>query len=143
MMSLLGKYRDILTQKGAANPESYTTQNLEIRLQRHFSSAIVFHQPADRSKSDLVYSSSVNIQDILNAWAVFQSPANGNVTVNDETLQSSEIHRVAGLIKQEIKKCTGIPTKPLNTQDVSMETARQLIPDCLSQWISAVDHPMR
>ena len=131
MVSLLGKYRDILTQEGAANPESYTTQNLKIRLQKHFSSSIVFHQPADRSKSELVYSSSVNVQDILNAWAVFQPPAKGNESVNDVTLPSSEIYHIASLIKQEIKKCTGIPTKPLNTQDVSMETARQLIPDCL------------
>ena len=130
MMSLLGKYWDILTQKGAANPESYTTQNLKIHLQKHFSSSTVFHQPADQSKSE-VYSSGINIQDILNAWAVFQPPANGNVTVNDDSPQFSEIHRVATLIKQEIKKCTGILTKPLNTQDVSMETARQLIPDCL------------
>ena len=100
-------------------------------MQQHFSSAIVFHQPADRSKSELVYSRSVNIQDILNPWAVFQSPANGDLSDNDETLQNSEIHRVASSIKQEIKKCTGIPTKPLNTQDVSIETARKLIPDCL------------
>ena len=65
MMSLLDKYRDILTQKGATNPESYTTQNLKIRLQKHFSNAIVFHQPAERSKSELVYWSSVNVQNVL------------------------------------------------------------------------------
>ena len=131
MMSLLAKYRDILTQKGATNPGSYTTQNLKIRLQKHFCDAIVFHQPAERSKSELVYSSGVNVQDILNAWAVFKCPANGNVSVNDEILQSGEILRVASLIKQEIRKCTGIPTRPLNTQDVSMKASRQLIPDCL------------
>lgn len=131
MTSLLAKYRDILVQKGATNPDSYTTQNLKIRLQKHFSNGIVFHQPAERSKSELVYSSSVNVQNILNAWAVFKPPANGNVSVNDETLQSSEIHRIASLIKQEIRKCTGIPTRPLNTQDVSMKATRQLIPDCL------------
>ena len=131
MRSLLSKYQEILTQKGADSPESYTTQNLKIRMQRHFSSSIVFHQPADRGKSVLVYASTVNIQDVINAWAVFQGPANGSVSVNNgnETLQSSEIRRVASLIKQEIKKCTGIHTKPLNIQDVSMETARQLIPD--------------
>ena len=102
-------------------------------MQKHFSTSIVFHQPADRSKSELVYASTVNIQDVLTPWAVFQSPKNGNVSVNNgnETPQSSEIRRVASLIKQEIKKCTGINTKPLNTQDVSMETARQLIPDSL------------
>ncbi|CAH3166536.1 unnamed protein product [Porites lobata] len=133
MMSLLSKYQEILTKKGADSPESYTTQNLKIRLQKHFSTSIVFHQPANRSKSELVYASTVNIQDVLNAWAVFQSPENGNVSVNNgnETPQSSEIRRVASLIKQEIKKCTGINTKPLNTQDDSMETARQLIPDSL------------
>ena len=108
------------------NPGSYTTQNLKIRLQKHFSDidAIVFHQPAERSKSELVYSSGVNVQDILNAWAVFKSPATGNESVNDEILQSSEILRVASLIKQEIRKCTGIPTRPLNTQDVSMRASR-------------------
>ena len=133
MMSLLNKYQEILTQKGTDSPESYTTQNLKIRLQKHFSTSTVFHQPADRSKSELVYANTVNIQDVLNAWAVFQSPENGNVSVNNgnETLQSSEIRHVASLIKQEMKKCTGINTKPLNTQDVSMETARQLIPDSL------------
>ena len=45
--------------------------------------------------------------------------------------RSSEISRVASLIKQEIKKCTGINIKPPNTQDVSMETATQLIPHSL------------
>ena len=133
MMSLLSKYQEILTQKGADSPESYTTQNLKIRLQNHFSTSIVFHHPANRSKSELVYASTVNIQDVLNAWAVFHSPKNGSVSINNgnETPQSSEIRRVASLIKQEIKKCTGFNTKPLNTQDVSMETARQLIPDSL------------
>lgn len=71
---------------------------------------VAVHQPADQRKPELVYSSSVNIQDILNAWAVFQPPAKGNASVNDGTLQPSEIHRLASSIKQEIKKCTGIPT---------------------------------
>ena len=60
--------------------------------------------------------------------AVFQSPLfiiiNVSVNNDNETPQSSEICRVASLIKQEIKKCTGIDIKPLNTQDVRMETAR-------------------
>ena len=75
----------------------------------------------------------LSYNNVLNGWAVFQSPENGNVSVNNdnETPQSSEIRRVASLIKQEIKKCTGINIKPLNTQDVSMETARQLILDSL------------
>lgn len=133
MMSLLHKYQEILSQKGVDSPESYTTQNLKICLQKQFSNSIVFHQPADCSKSELVYASTVNIQDVVNAWAVFQNPSIGNVSVNNgnQTLQSSEIHCVASLIKQEIKKCTGIHTKPLNTEDVSMETTRQLIPGSL------------
>jgi len=58
-------------------------------------------------------------------------PANGDVSVNDEILQSSEKLCIASLIKQEIRKCTGIPARPLNTQDVSVKASRQLIPDCL------------
>ena len=106
-------------------------------LAKAFSTSIVFLQPADCSKSELVYASTVNIQDVLNAWAVFQSPANGNGNVNNsnEALQSREIHCVASLIKQEIKKCAGIHTKPLNTQDFSKKTTRQLLPDSLYSLI--------
>lgn len=70
MMSLLSKYQEIITQKGADSPESYSSQNLKIRLQKHFSTSIVFHQPADRSKSELVYASTVNMDffEQLNAF---------------------------------------------------------------------------
>lgn len=50
MMSLLHKYQEILSQKGVDSPESYTTQNLKICLQKQFSNSIVFHQPADCSR---------------------------------------------------------------------------------------------
>lgn len=70
MMSLLSKYQEIITQKGADSPESYTSQNLKIRLQKHFSTSIVFHQPADHSKSELVYASTFNMDffEQLNAF---------------------------------------------------------------------------
>lgn len=72
-------------------------------MQKDISIFIVFDQPADSSKCELLFASTVNIQDVLNAGAVFQSPANGNVSFNNgnETLQSSEIRRVASLIKRD------------------------------------------
>ena len=74
--SLLNRFRDILaglqsSQMGAGgDPASYTSQRLKVRLQKQFSSNIVFHQPADRSKPELIYSSKVNVQAILNAWSI-------------------------------------------------------------------------
>ena len=48
------------------------------------------------------------------------------------------MHRIASLIKQEIRKYIAIPTRPLDTQDVSMKATRQSIPDCLYFLIKLV-----
>ena len=136
MTSLLNRFRDILaglqsSQTGAGgDPASYTSQRLKVRLQKHFSSNIVFHQPADRSKPELIYSSKVNVQAILNAWSIFKSPVN-DTEDKEETAHLAEICRVASLIKREIQKCKGISTRPLDVRDISAHSSRRLIPDCL------------
>lgn len=73
-----------------------------MRSQKHVSTSIVFHKPADRSKSELVYANNYYIQDVLNAWAVFQSTENGHVSVNNgnETPQSSEYVVLQAYLKQ-------------------------------------------
>ena len=69
LISLLSKYRQNLEGNGV-EAQTYTTQRLKIRLQKHFGDSIVFHQQTDRTKSELIYSSSIKVQDILNAWAL-------------------------------------------------------------------------
>ena len=40
--------------------DSYTTQRLKLRLKKHFGDKIVFHQPYDRTISELLYSSAIS-----------------------------------------------------------------------------------
>ena len=62
---------------------------------------------------ELVYGSTVMVQDILNAWA---------------ELQRKKIFPVVKNIKQEISEMGGICAAPLNVNDVSLERVRHLIP---------------
>ena len=68
MGSLLTRYREILDEKEVQG-DSYTTQRLKVRLEKHFGDSIVFHQQTDRTKPELLYSSSIQVQDVLNGWA--------------------------------------------------------------------------
>jgi hypothetical protein len=67
MSSLLSRYRERLDDKGI-NAESYSKQRLKLRLQKHFGDNIVFHQHPDKSKPE-IYSSTISVQDVLNAAA--------------------------------------------------------------------------
>ena len=77
--------------------------------------------PTARFKPELVYGSTVMVQDILNAWAELQSK-------KEEEGIENEIFRVVKDIKQEISEMGGVYAAPLN---VSLECARHLIPDSL------------
>jgi hypothetical protein len=68
MSSLLSRYRERLDDKGI-NAESYSKQRLKLRLQKHFGDNIVFHQHPDKSKPKIIYSSTISVQDVLNAAA--------------------------------------------------------------------------
>ena len=101
MASLLSKFREILVNK-SGNGESYTKQHLKRRLEKHFKNEIVFCQPSDRSKSEIVFSSSIKVQDVLNAWAenkaVHENKADGK---GSETVTPGDIFKVAKHIKKK------------------------------------------
>lgn len=66
MVSLLSMYKGLLAKKGI-DASSYTKQHLKKRLQHRFTTSIVFHQPFDKSKPELLYSSEISVQDVINA----------------------------------------------------------------------------
>ena len=47
---------------------------------------------------------------------------------------AQQIVSVARRIKEEIRKCSGISLRPLNAHDVSLESARRIIPPSL-YWL--------
>ena len=58
MSTVIGRYKDYLNEQ-QMSLNSYKTQTLKLRLNNHFGDKIVFHQPYDRSKSELLYSTAV------------------------------------------------------------------------------------
>ena len=56
---VIGRYKEYLNEQ-QMYIDSYTTQRLKIRLKKHFSDTIVFHQPYGRTISELLYSSAIS-----------------------------------------------------------------------------------
>ena len=72
MTTLLTMYQSDLERKGV-DASSYSKRHLKARLQKHYGYELIFHMPTARFKPELVYGSTVMVQDILNAWAELQS----------------------------------------------------------------------
>ena len=66
MSTVIGRYKDYLNEQHMSL-NSYTTQRLKLRLNKHFGDKIVFHQPYDRTKSELLYSPAISLQDVINS----------------------------------------------------------------------------
>lgn len=138
--ALLIRYKAMLQEQGVMG-ERYTSQRLKLRLKKFFGGDIVFHQPHDRTKSELLYSSSISIKDILNS--VYQS----NSTISEYPLTAAAVdkgypvkllYQTAKLIKSEISDCQGISLRPPNISDLSLTKSKSLIPDklyWLLRWI--------
>ena len=126
MPNLLTKYKEILKERGV-NGESYTKHRLKERLKKHFSDEIEFFQ-VSRCKPEIVYSSALSIQDLINKAA--EANAQGTTTSNDMILRQ-HISDIASHIRKEIKKSDGINLRPLDVKDICMETVQKIVPPSL------------
>ena len=66
MSTVIGRYNDYLNVQ-QMSLDSYTTRRLKLRLKKHFGDNIAFHQPYDRTKSELLYSSAISLQYVINS----------------------------------------------------------------------------
>lgn len=66
MNVLLTMFRKEIEKMGN-EADSYTKQKLKARLISHFKQELVFHQPPQQSKPEVVYSSSISLMDVINA----------------------------------------------------------------------------
>lgn len=136
MSSLLTMYQHILKSKGI-DADSYTKHKLKLRMQSHFGDDIVFHQQFDKKKPELVYSSKISLQDVINSAALELHTSNKQV-ISDEANARNCIFEAAKIIKHEIKECKGISTRPLDVSDLNEDTVRRLVPNdlyWLLRWI--------
>ena len=132
MASLLLRFQESLDKRGTSS-ESYTKQHFKSHLEKHFGDKIVFCQPSNRSKPDIVSSSAIKAQDVLNAWAD-NTPAAETNSKDQKPVTAEDIFQVANYIKTEIKECTGISTRPFDVSDRSVDQMKKLIPGCL-YWV--------
>eukprot|EP00794_Sanderia_malayensis_P016394 gene16394-18032_t len=130
MSSLLLKYHQRLSEKGIES-ESYSKQCMKLRPEKYFGEKIVFHQHPDRSKAEVSYSSNISVQDVLNAAAAQNAGMRSESNISDT---SQDIINIARRIKEDIRKCSGISLRPLNVDDISLNTASKIIPPSL-YWL--------
>lgn len=80
----------------------------------------MFHQHPNRRKPDVIYSRKISLQDVINASAAQNARSVSNVSINTA--------------QEEIRKCSGITLRPLNVDDVSLESSRKIISPSL-YWL--------
>ena len=125
---------------------------LKARLISHFKQELVFHQPPQQSKAEVVYSSSITLIDVINAASSFALPDSessmSTAKIEPTTSEFLDIFSVAFQIRHEIMKCKGIGIHPLNIEDLQLDTAKRILPQSLYwliRWIvtgeSLSDHP--
>ncbi|KAK3748173.1 hypothetical protein QZH41_000756 [Actinostola sp. cb2023] len=137
MNVLLRMFKKELGKMGVS-AESYSKQKLKARLMKHYKEHLVFHQPPQQFKPEVVYSSSISLIDIINAASNCDPPDTAPpITANmkeSATCSFLDIYAVASQIKCEIMKCKGIDIYPLNIEDLQLHTAKGLLPQSL-YWL--------
>ena len=124
MSTLLAIYKnkpfEISSDEGLA--KAYTSQNLKKRLQNHFGKKIVFFQQGSVTSPELVFSSTVDIKDVINtAFQCRESLENLNVereifAFNNADFPVNErLHFHDSLIlRSYIRDIEGINSQPLD-----------------------------
>ena len=148
MTLLTEKYRDILRKQNDITEEdvmSYRTSKLKARLENHFGYRIIFVNKSQKNESQVVFSSDVELEDVINIASEYkQSIADTNFDFGDGNIPHiienniKTLHHAAMLQKDDIKRAYGIETSPLNPNDITEESARNILPPNLIKFVSLI-----
>ena len=146
MSSLTAKFIKCLQEKSARNEiVNYRTEELKKKMEnmeKHFKSDITFANQRNKSASQIVYSSVIELKDIINSaveykktlsYAIF-SLSDGGLIYETET-SVTNIHAAAGQLRKEIENTIGINIFPLDPNDISQEKAESLLPSNLIKFL--------
>ena len=116
------------------------TKQIESKLLKHYgSNNIVFQDQYDRKMSQLVYSSKIALNDVINAVARQNSaaPCSSKEDGTDVGVQDAcaTLFHAANIIREDIKKCKGISIKPLNATDITESKAKELLPNSVFNFL--------
>ena len=107
MSTVIGRYKDYLDEQ-QMSLNSYTTQRLKLRLNKHFGDKMVFHQPYDHTISELLYSTAISLQYGINSAYKCNAAATEGVFCEQPSFEMADRDRVkllyhaSQLIKSEI-----------------------------------------
>ena len=96
-------------------------------------------------KPELVYSSSFSLKDVVqDGEDCLEDKTQKNTDGTNQLKQDMEnpIYQTAKMIKADIKKCQGIPLYPVNVNDITLTTAKKIVPPSLYwflRWLIAND----
>lgn len=138
MAFLLDRYQSILLGKGISSYNSYRSEKLKRRLSNHFLDSIVFHKQQDPSKPELIYSSSISVQDIINAAAkqeINQAESQPKSVQDISTEKKTVLYHAAQILRSDLRNCNGISIQPLSNDDISLENGRSVIPESLYNFL--------
>ena len=106
-------------------------------MKSHFGETIVFHQLYQKNSPEIVYSSSISVQDLLDVInrSGIQNNTESSTPQADYLNQPSQdpsaklmLYRAAKLIKDQIKHCKGMSLYPVSVNDIDLATAKQIVP---------------
>ena len=146
MKTLLDSYQEILQHLGCNTAKSYKwlKQRLKRRLQQSFQEEIVFQKLPDPSKPELVYSSSISLQDVINSAAKKTCHlAKMSASSEDKSLNSqgqndvnSILYHAAQILRSSIQsESKSIGIQPVDVEDISACKVKSLMPKDLYKFL--------
>ena len=95
-----------------------------------------FHQQHERNKSELVFSSSLNLAEIISLVAkLTEATKDSRNTPAVADTCAQVLYHAAIILRGEMKGVTGIETQLLNVSDISIRKATEVVPARLQQFL--------
>ena len=144
MKTLLDSYQGILQHLGCNTAKSYKSERLKRRLQQSFQEEIVFQKLPDPSKPELVYSSSISLQDVINSAAKKSCHwAKMSASSEDESSNSqgqndvnSILYHAAQILRSSIRsESKSIGIQPVDVEDITACKVKSLMPKDLYKFL--------
>ena len=88
---------------------------------------------------EIVFSSSINMNDVINLASLYKVKIKQHKIaeeVSKNISNTKDLSEESTLYKEGTRRCMGIKYQPLNPNDISQETAENLIPDKLYTFVT-------
>lgn len=135
---MLEKNHQLIGDEQSEAPTIYQSQRLKAQLMAHYSDRVVFHKPKQRNQSELMYSNSITLADVLKH---IQLPhENIDSMPNEPTYQETQseeyyLTHAARIIQSAIKS---MPTMVDNLGDITWQNSQAIVPQQLHTFLQLI-----